>query len=294
MHDRAYAIATGAFVVAALVILFVTAYWLTGADPERRPYEVVSPYSVAGLSEGSEVLYRGVPAGRVERIRIDPADPAQVLIRIAVNPQIPVQRTTVARLHQRGLTGIAQIELEDRDDSDEPLPTRDNDPARIPMAPSLLDEVTDAGTRALESLSELSRSLNETLSEQNRAQLRSILTRTDDLLLSVEQVSEALEADLPRALDGAARAAASVAALADRTTESMDDVDALIAELRQTAAVARQIGEELSANGVSALDRALAAVDEAAGDMARLAREIARQPERLLRGRQTEPGPGEE
>ncbi|MBN1240297.1 MAG: MCE family protein [Gammaproteobacteria bacterium] len=294
MHDRAYAIATGAFVVAALAVLFVTAYWLAGADPERRPYEIVSRYSVAGLSEGSEVLYRGVPAGRVERIRIDPADPAQVLIRIAVNPQIPVQRTTVARLHQRGLTGIAQIELEDEDHSSEPLPTRDEDPARIPMASSLLDEVTDAGTQALTMLSELAENLNETLDEQNRAQLRSVLTRVDRMLGSVEQVTEALQAELPRTLDNASRAADSVATLADRTTESMDEVDALIAELRETAAVARRLGEELSGSGVSGLDRALAAVDEAARDMARLARELAQQPQRLLQGRQTAPGPGEE
>ena len=35
MYDRAYAIATGVFLVAALAALLVTAYWLTGADPDR-------------------------------------------------------------------------------------------------------------------------------------------------------------------------------------------------------------------------------------------------------------------
>ena len=294
MHDRAYAIATGVFVVAAITALLITVYWLAGADPDRRPYIVVSPYSVAGLSEGSEVLYRGVPAGRVEGIGIDPADPAQVLIRIAVDPQIPVQRGTFARLHQRGLTGIAQIELQDTGASTERLPTSQEDPARISMAPSLLDEVTDAGTQALAVLTELADGLSEVLNEQNRERLRSTAARLDDMLTSIEQVAESLEADLPRTLDGAARAADSVAVLAERTTESMDEVDALIAELRETAAVARRVGEDLSGSGVPGLDRALESVNGAARDMARLARELARQPERLLRGRQATPGPGEE
>jgi phospholipid/cholesterol/gamma-HCH transport system substrate-binding protein len=294
MHDRAFAIATGAFIVAALTTLVITAYWLMGADRERRPYVVVSQYSVAGLAEGSQVLYRGVPAGRVERIGIDPADPAQVLVDIAVDPEIPMLRGTFARLHQRGLTGVAQVELEDARDSAEPLPTSVDAPARIRMAPSLLDEVTDAGTQAIAMLSRLADSLSEALDEQNRAQLRSILTRVDGMLTSVEQVTQALEADLPRTLDGAARAADSVATLAERTTDSMDEVDALIAELRETAAVARRVGDELSGSGMPGIDRALEAVNGAAREMARLAQELARQPERLLRGRQTTPGPGEQ
>ena len=106
--------------------------------------------------------------------------------------------------------------------------------------------------------------------------------------------AKTLEADLPDTLGAATRAADSVSGLADRTTQSMDEVDALIAELRQTAAVARELGEELSGSGVPGMDRALEAVNSAAQEIARLARSLARQPERLLRGRETTPGPGEE
>lgn len=294
MYDRAYAVATGTFILAAIAALIITAYWLTGNDPERRPYEVVSEYSVAGLAEGSQVLYRGVPAGRVERIRINPANAAEVLVRISVDPGIPVQRSTFARLHQRGLTGVAQVELQDTGKLPEPLPTTADDPAKIHMEPGLIDEVTDAGTRALARLTELADSLNAILDEENRARVTSILARVDSMIASVEQVTEALEADLPRTLDGATRAADSVATLADRTTESMDEVDALIGDLRETAAVARRLGEELSGSGVPGIDSALDAVNSAARELARLAQSLARQPERLLRGRQTTPGPGEE
>lgn len=293
MYDRAYAIATGVFLVAALAALLVTAYWLTGADPDRRAYVIVSPYSVAGLSVGSEVLYRGVPAGRVEQIRIDPRDSAQVLIRIAVEPQVPVLRSTFARLHQRGLTGVSQVELEHREGV-EPLPTTAEHPARIPMAPGLIQQAADIGTQTLEILNSVAETVEQVLSSESGAQLQSLAARLDRLLLSAERVADSLETELPAALNGATRAAESVTELAERTTASMDDIDALIAELLATAAVAREVGENVSAEGMPALDRALVAMEEAARELGRLAETLSANPSQLLRGRQTPPGPGEE
>lgn len=297
MYDRAYALATGAFIILALAALFLTAYWLQGVDPERRPYTVVSSYSVAGLGEGSQVLYRGVPAGRVDSITIDPADPAQVLVRINVDPGIPVHHETYARLHQRGLTGVAQVELLQNAgaaEPPEPLPTTSEDPARIPMAASLVDEVTDAGTQALATLNALAESLNGALDEENLGRVRTVLERVESTLASVEQVAQTLEDDLPRTLDGAARSVDAMATFADRATLSLDEVDELVAELRETAAVARGLGEELSGQTAPGVDRALEALDRAAREIGRLARSLAREPERLLRGTRPEPGPGEE
>lgn len=299
MHDRAYAVATGGFIVVALAALAITAYWLTGADQERRPYVVVSAYSVAGLAEGSEVLYRGVPAGRVRTIGIDPADPGQVLVGINIDAAIPVLESTFATLHQRGLTGVAQIELEQGDPAAARLPTSDDDPASIPLAPSLIDEVTEAGTQALEIFREIAGTLDEALNERNRERLASMTARLDGLLASVEGIAATLEAELPGTLAEATRAADAVADLAERTAVSMEEVDALIAELRSTAAVARelgsQLGSELTGNRLAGLDEALDGVDAAAAEIERLARDLGQQPERILRGgRPAAPGPGEE
>lgn len=295
MHDRAYAVATGIFVIAALAALALTAYWLTGADQERRPYVVVSSYSVAGLTEGSDVLYQGVPAGRVQSVRIDPDEPANVLIEIAVNADIPVLESTFATLNQRGLTGTAQIELEHAGTDAKPLATSKEAPARIRMVPSLIDEVTDAGSQALAIFREIASTLDEALNERNREKLASLAGRMDRLLASIESLTASLETELPATLGSAGRAAEAVTELAERTTASMDDVDALIAELRATAATARALGDELSDGGVARLEETLASVDSAAEEIARLARELARQPERVLRGGgRAAPGPGEE
>jgi hypothetical protein len=118
--------------------------------------------------------------------------------------------------------------------------------------------------------------------------------RLDALLLSAERIAGSLEAELPGAIERTTRAADSVADLAQRTTDSMDDVDALIAELRATAAVAREVGEDLATSGTPALDRVLLAMRDAAEELGELAQSLAANPSQLLRGRQTSPGPGEE
>ena len=295
MYDRAYAIATGVFLVAAVTALLITAYWLAGTDPDRRPFVVVSPYSVAGLSVGSEVLYRGVSAGRVEQIGIDPRNPAQVLIRIAVEPQVPVLESTFARLHQRGLTGVAQVELEhDEGPEAEPLPTTAEHPARIPMAPGLIQQAADLGTHTLEILNSVADTLDRMLNDEGGARLQSLATRLDGLLATSERIAASLERDLPHALDSATRAADSVTELAERTTESMNDVDTLIAELRATAAFARNLSEQLSSTGGPALDRVLESMERAAQELSRLAETLSSNPSQLLHGRPTRPGPGEE
>jgi phospholipid/cholesterol/gamma-HCH transport system substrate-binding protein len=297
MYDRAYALATGGFIVAALTALFFTAYWLTGIDPDRRPYIVVSSHSVAGLSDGSQVLYRGVPAGRVDLIRIDPENPARVLVSISVDRDIPVHYSTFARLHQRGLTGVAQVELHDTGQHPEPLPTSPADPGRIPMEPSLVDQVTDAGTAALATLNNLADTLQRTLQEENIEQLQTMIARIDSTLAAIEQVADVLGQELPQTLEGATRSVDAVADFAARATVSMNEVDELVAELRETAIVARRLGEQVEGQMAPGLDRtfeAFEAFERAAAEISRLAQTLTREPERILRGSRIAPGPGEE
>jgi phospholipid/cholesterol/gamma-HCH transport system substrate-binding protein len=294
MHDRAYALATGLFVVLALATLVVVGYWMSGAAPERRPYLIVSGHPVSGLAEGSQVMYRGVPAGRVESIRISPANPEEVLVRIMVGPDIPIHQSTYARLRQRGFTGVAQVELDDTGAHPHPLLTVPETPGRIPMRASLVDEITDAGTETLATLNTLLESLNAMLDDEMQARVRSVLANVDQTLATTERLARALEQDLPRTLDSANRSLDSVADLADRATQSMDQVDALVNELRETAEVARRLGDQFSDRAMPGVDRAIDAVDRAAREMARLAQSLAQQPEALLRGRQRPaPGPGE-
>ena len=133
--------------------------------------------------------------------------------------------------------------------------------------------------------------VEQVLNDENGAKLASVAERLDGLLLTAEQIAASLDAELPETLATATRAADSVAAHAERTTASMDDVDAMVADLRATAAAARAISEDVAASDGPALDRVLETMDSAARELGRLAQALSNDPSQLLYGRALRRGP---
>ena len=74
MEIRASYVVVGAVVLALLAGLAAFSLWLVeaGVDRNLARYEIAFAGSVSGLPEGGQVLYRGIPVGRVADIRIDP------------------------------------------------------------------------------------------------------------------------------------------------------------------------------------------------------------------------------
>ena len=64
----------GVFVVLGMGLGFITLLWLGTAGFGERDFRIVSYFneSVQGLDVGSSVKFRGVPIGRVAKIRIAP------------------------------------------------------------------------------------------------------------------------------------------------------------------------------------------------------------------------------
>ena len=114
MEIRASYLIVGAVVLALIAGLAAFSVWLVGADIDRNVarYEIAFAGSVSGLSEGGQVLYRGIPVGRVADIRIDPADVETVLVAVDLERDTPIKEDTVASLELQGLTGIAYVQLE--------------------------------------------------------------------------------------------------------------------------------------------------------------------------------------
>ncbi|HVC37753.1 MAG TPA: MlaD family protein, partial [Gammaproteobacteria bacterium] len=89
MNNRAYALMTGLFVLLLAAAIVFAGVWMSGSHKQTRPYIVVTTGNVAGLQPQSTVHFRGIAAGTVDKIRIDPADAHNILIYLDINQDIP-------------------------------------------------------------------------------------------------------------------------------------------------------------------------------------------------------------
>ena len=83
MEIRASYLLVGAVVLTLIAGLAAFSVWLVKADVDRQVarYEIAFAGTVSGLQEGSQVLYRGIPVGRLQvvgrgnsELEVDTAD----------------------------------------------------------------------------------------------------------------------------------------------------------------------------------------------------------------------------
>jgi phospholipid/cholesterol/gamma-HCH transport system substrate-binding protein len=74
-------------------------------------YRIHFTESVSGLALGDPVKFRGVDAGSVKAMVIDPDDPRRVQVDVRLRKEAPVKTDTKASLKLKGITGVVFIEL---------------------------------------------------------------------------------------------------------------------------------------------------------------------------------------
>lgn len=107
--------AIGVFVTAAILLAVITIVWLGASNYLQKGalYLTYFDESVQGLSEDSNVKYRGVNVGTVREIRVAPDHKlVEVLMKLQMSPDS--ENNVVAKLRSAGLTGIVFIELDRR------------------------------------------------------------------------------------------------------------------------------------------------------------------------------------
>ncbi|MGA9853307.1 MAG: MlaD family protein [Gammaproteobacteria bacterium] len=290
MNNRAYALVTGLFVLVMVAAIVVAAVFLGGSHQQTKPYIVVTTGNVYGLAPRSTVYFRGIAAGQVDSIGFDPADPRRILIHIEVNTDIPVTRDTYAVSKLQGVTGLSQLGLQTSGRSSEPLATSAQAPARIPLRPSLLDQLSDTGTKVVAQLDTLTISLNQLLNADNREHIRRLLAQAD--------VASANLVKLETDLDAGARRMPALAGQMQTTLSRVDDLTKSLNQLTQqaeTLVVSGQVaGQKINSETLPRLNAALAQITAASAQIRRLAGSLQKNPQQLLLGPQrTAPGPGE-
>lgn len=234
MENRAYAFIAGLFAILLCGGLIAGFWWLGGSHTEENEYVVYSEYPVAGLNPQAAVRYRGVNAGRVNTIGIDPQNPKVILISISVDSAMKLTRGTFGQLASQGLTGLSYIELDDTGKDLAPLGS-----ARIPLQESNISQMMNSGkeimnkTEALENdAARLIHTLNRVLDDKNVSKINGLLT-------NMEKSSGELEALLKssrNATDKAGRLLDEIRPQElSRTLESVRQVSASLKETSDTA-----------------------------------------------------------
>jgi len=297
MGRRTFALLTGLFVMLLTTALVASALFLRGWHVTRSPYVVVADVPVTGLRAGGEVFFRGLSAGVVDSLRVDPDRPQRILVRILVDPDIPVTGTSFATLRSEGVTGSRRLQL-DVGGPAPPLATSAEQPGLIPLHPSLLDGIEDQVRALLPKLQELVAGLNELTGPRNRLRVERILANTEAASAQLGGLERRLERSFGRAVGG-------VPGLVDQSRSTLARVDTLVAGLDRLAANLQALTDEatkltsstrveLSQNTLPRLRTALDQVTETGASLQRLSRQIQANPRALLVGPPREPpGPGE-
>jgi phospholipid/cholesterol/gamma-HCH transport system substrate-binding protein len=231
----------GIFVIVAILIGLAAAIWL-GASRYLADESTAVTYfseSVQGLDRGAAVKYRGVAAGRVERIDIAPdGDLIEVKMSIdnSYTDMLFKDPTLRAQLQLSGITGLRYVEIDRRSgDELENSPTLSFEPSAplIPSTPSQFKAIQEA----LEDIYQKVMSVDvEGISRDARATLQAAdqLLRDDRVQTVLNNMSNITDSasrvtlNLEKATDGV-RLQPVVAELRETTTEAKG----LIVDLRQ-------------------------------------------------------------
>jgi len=315
MEIRASYVIVGAVVLALLAGLAAFSLWLVEAGVERdvARYEIAFAGSVSGLQQGGQVLYRGIPVGRVGEIRIDPDDVETVLVTIEVGRETPIKTDTIATLEFQGLTGIAYVQLRGGTQEAPRLDPNARTPPRIASRRSTLERVFESTPELLARAVAVVDRLGLLLTDENLDALGGTLRNVETVTATLAERSEEVDAVLAGAADMTAeiqRTAVETRRLATdlrQLSEGLDqrlegvsgDLGATLSELRGAASslagaaggLERMLGEleqpvdDFAATGLYEFTQLIGETRLLVAALSRIAKEFERDPAGFLIGR---------
>lgn len=323
MENRSHALIAGFFAIVLAAGVVAAAMWLNRDTQARTTYILTTVGSVAGLNPQAAVRYRGMEVGKVEAIEFDRDKPGQILVRIGVTPSTPMTTATFAELGMQGLTGLAyvQLDVDEKVKGAQPLASLAEEPARLPIRPSMFDRFSLSGEDVLLRASTAMDQVNKLLADDKQAllvqtlvNLQAVSTRVGDLIGELRPAVKGavgLVDDGRKTLKNTDEALASVARLSTEIARKLDQVDRMAASAETVSRAATDIGRAATDAGRAAtaitnetvprlsllIDDArlgLRSVDATARSFERTADRISEEPTSVLFGIEApRPGPGE-
>jgi len=302
MESRAHALMAGLFVLVFSLASVLAIWWFSGQREATRDLLLVTQRNVTGLNPQAAVRYRGINAGKVQEIRLDPADQRNILIRVSVGASLPLTKATTAELNYQGVTGLAHVLLEDNGSSREPLAAEGDQMPRITIKPTLFDNLGERATDIIAQVSELTARFNRVLDDKNSRNLSQTLENlavASDGLREVPKVlasvREALsEANLKRLnailahLEQTAGQAAPLAVEMRALVASMQGLSKRLGDMGGA------LGDDLSGRTLPGINSVVQELQHNSRQLTRILGNLEEAPQSLVFGRSaTPPGPGE-
>jgi phospholipid/cholesterol/gamma-HCH transport system substrate-binding protein len=235
MENRSHALMTGFFTIALLIAAVLAGIWFNRDRVERVPYLITTTESIPGLNPQAAVRYRGLEIGRVDDINFNPAVAGQIVIRLSVDPEAPVTKTTFAKLGYQGVTGIAFIQLDD-DKTGSPLLASGKDHvAAIPLRQGFLDQLEKRGEIILKQTEQITARLNELVAPENQKIMLGAfesIGKTADAYAAIPKQLEPTLKRLPELTAKAEQSMASFNELAASASKTVKNYDKLATTLQ--------------------------------------------------------------
>lgn len=304
MESRAHAVVALAFLALLGIGVVVAGLWMHHGRQPGLIYDVISPYSVAGLQEQAPVRFKGVRVGEVRSIGLDPRNPRMILVRITVSKGTPITRATFAELAPQGVTGLSYLSLSDAGTDFAPVHTSTLHPGQIPMHPSFLEVLSRKGESLVNQSNELASHLSATLNASNRRHLAQTIRQLDTASAQLVQLEAALLPTI-KALPAVVAATRSTMQESQIMLKNLNQLTLSAAgPLREVGAAARSIQglgssgekvtETLNYSTLPQLEILTRRLNGATEALEGLSQSLQRSPQSLLYGAKAPPpGPGE-
>ncbi|SDZ40449.1 phospholipid/cholesterol/gamma-HCH transport system substrate-binding protein [Jannaschia faecimaris] len=224
MEIKANFLLIGLFTLLGMGAVLGAFLWLGAVrlDRETAVYGVLFT-DVSGLTVNGEVVYNGLPVGRVTDLRLYEQDPSLIYTRIEVEAETPIREDTMAQLSSQGVTGVAYVSLTGSTSNAPRLVTDNAAPPLIPSQQTGFQALLTDAPEMIADAAALIADLRGFVQPETRDKVARILTNLD-----------AASGKLDETLDGMAGLTEGLASAATQIGGLGDTISALEGQVRDT------------------------------------------------------------